>query len=48
MLNGKKKKQYLLLCRLNSDQGCIGYNLTSEIQTLGTSLIELKLWHLNK
>ena len=44
----QKKQQYLLLSRLDSDQGCLGYNLASETQTLGTSLIELKLWHWKK
>ena len=44
----QKKQQYLSLSRLNSDQGCLGYSLASETQTLGTSLIELKLWHWKK
>ena len=43
-----KKQQYISLLRLNSDQGTIGYNLTSKIQTLGTSLIELKFSHWEK
>ena len=42
MLNDKKR-QYLSLQTLNSDQRRIGYNLISEMQTLETSLIQLKL-----